>query len=202
MKLQKLFLLAVTFLGISNAYGLAIYGTDMVDVTGAESDVTAFDSSVVNIEQGSDVAYIYGLDNSTINVNGGTISWLELYGSSQANISSSEPLAWLKLYENSTANISFISDLSWLIVGDDSVVNIFGTDFSYSNGHLSGIWGNGLSFSFWALEDSDHRAGTGGEFIPDNIVLHEVSVPEPSTLAILVLGFIAIGFRKFRGNKA
>jgi len=177
MKIREIVLSAIMVLGAASAHGLVVDGADEIDIYASESFVSAYDSSIITTHVGSSVAFLDGYDSSTFNINGGEISWLELY-------------------DSNVTNISFVEDLSWLLVSDNSTVNIFGSDFSYSRGHLSGTWGNGSSFSFWALEELDLHEGNIGDFLPDNIILHVVSVPEPSSLALFFLGVAGLVFRR------
>jgi hypothetical protein len=168
----KIIYLCVFFISFP-VHSLIITGSDAIEINGPESTVRAFDSSTVTVSSGADIAFLYGHDNATININGGDISWLWLYG-------------------NSEVNISFVEDLSWLLVNNNVQVNIFGSGFSYANGHLSGFWANGSAFSFWALEESDLIAASIGNIQPDNINLHVVSAPSSMYLFLVGIGFLLI----------
>jgi len=174
--IRKIVLLLVIFTA-STANSLVINGNDVVDIYGHEGFVTAYDQSTITTHIGSSVAFLNGRDDSIFNINGGDISWLQLYN-------------------NNKTSISFVEDLSWLLVSDDSEITIFGTNFSYSGGHLSGVWSNGLAFSFWALEELDLHSGAIGNIIPDNIILRAVSVPEPSSLTLLIMCLALLTYRK------
>jgi hypothetical protein len=79
----------------------------------------------------------------------------------------------------------------------DSIANIYGSDFSYAGGHLSGKWSDGSLFSFWALNiDSNGQITTPSPAsIPVNISLH--SVPVPGTLYLLGAAlFPLMGFHR------
>ncbi|MCF6280767.1 MAG: PEP-CTERM sorting domain-containing protein [Candidatus Polarisedimenticolaceae bacterium] len=199
-KVIRSILFACVFLSPS-AYSLTISGTDEVNVNSAESYVYAYDSSILNTDPGADIAWLYGYDSSTLNIDDGETSWLFGHDSSTLNIDGGD-IGWLKVYEDSQANISYVDDLSWLLVNDDAVVNIYGSAFNYSSGHLSGMWSNGESFSFWALEEVDLNAGNIGSILPDNIVLHTVSVPEPSSVALFGAGIMLFGLTRRKSKKA
>jgi len=177
MKIKEIVLLAIIIMSAPYAHSIVLNGTSETDIYGSESYINAYDTSSVTTHIGSSISYLDGYDSSTFNIDGGDISWLELY-------------------DNNITNISFVEDLSWLLVSDDSLVNIYGTDFNYSGGHLSGTWVNGISFSFWALEELDLHSGNIGDILPDNIILHIASVPEPSSLVILLAGLTALIYRK------
>lgn len=180
--MKKLFLACAFSLASLSVNALMLTGTQEMDLYDSESFITVYDSATLTTYTGADVAFLDGRDNSTINVNGGDISWLNTF-------------------DNNTTNISFADDLSWLLVSDNSTVNIYGSDFNYSHGHLSGIWGNGAAFSFWALEELDLSSGNIGNLLPDNIVLHNaVSVPESSGLILFFIGLLALISRR-RSNK-
>ena len=184
MKIVNKIIAVTMFLASSCVYSLTINGNDAVDINGYEANIYAYDQSTLTANSASDIAWLYAYDESTININGGETSWLYGYDNSTININAGD-IGWLKLYGESETNISYLNDLSWLLVNDDAIVNIYGTGFSYSNGHLSGSWANGSLFSFLALEESDIYSARGN-ILPDNIVLH--SVPEPSSFALLILG--------------
>jgi hypothetical protein len=121
---------------------------------------------------------------------------LTVSGTDTENVYSGDSIAWLYANDNSEVNITYVDDLSWLLVNDDSQVNIFGSNFNYSNGHLSGVWANGLSFSFWALEETDLQNGSIGSIIPDNIRLR--AVPIPATVWLFGSGLALLGWMKRR----
>ncbi|MDG9671378.1 PEP-CTERM sorting domain-containing protein [Hahella sp. CR1] len=173
MKVVKSTFAVLLVLLSTSAYSLTINENDAININGSESMVYTHDQSTLTAMPDSDISWLYAYDNSTININGGETSWLFGYHNSTINISAGD-ISWLKVFNNSETNITYLDNLSWLEVYNDAVVNIYGSNFSYSNSHLSGNWANGNSFSFWALGNID------------NIVLH--AVPEPSTFALLVLG--------------
>ncbi|NOX91090.1 MAG: PEP-CTERM sorting domain-containing protein [Gammaproteobacteria bacterium] len=151
--------------------------SNIYDVYGDEAWLYGYDNSTINIYEGSNVSWLYGYDNTNINISGGDISWLTLY-------------------DQSVTNITGVEDLSWLLVNDRSEVNIFGTEFNYSNGNLSGVWGNGLSFSFWALNEKDLIQGNISSILPENIRLRPVSVPEPGTILLFLVGLAIVSYKE------
>jgi len=177
MKFSKFILPTAMMLMATNAHSLIIQNVEDIDIYGSEAFVSVYDSGKLTTYKDTDIAFLYGYDNSTFDITGGDISWLHLY-------------------DNNVTNISFVSDLSWLLVNDNATVNIYADNLSYSNGHLSGTWGNGSDFSFWALEQADLTAGSIGDVIPDNITLHATSVSEPSILAMFAIGAAGFLFRR------
>lgn len=84
--------------------------------------------------------------------------------------------------------------MAGLFVDDSAEINIFGSDFSYSGGFLSGMWANGEPFNYLALEVEDFKSGPGdmpfGDNLPDNIMLHVVSTP--STIFLFLFGMVFV----------
>ncbi len=147
---------------------LANESSDIQVKAGSEvAAITAEDSSTTSIQSGSTISTFSGFKQSTINVFGGDISWLQLY-------------------DQSVANIFYADDLSWLLVSADSQVNIYGKEFNFSNGHLSGVWKNGESFSFWAKDSVLSPSAS----MPKGIVFHYVD--EPASLAMLAAGMLLL----------
>ena len=180
--------------------GLTISGDTELAISGYEARVEVYGSSTATVLPGADISWLDGYDDSTINIQGGDISWLSVYDNSQTNISSLGDLSWLHVYDDSQTNISSLGDLSWLVVNDQAIVNIYGSGFDYSDGHLSGIWSNGGMFSFWALEEADFHSGNIGDLLPDNIILHTISAPEPASVVIFAAGILLLAASRSGGG--
>jgi hypothetical protein len=98
------------------------------------------------------------------------------------NILSAKKAAWTFArgsYNKSRAEIHYMEELSWLIVSDESEVQIFGSQFKYEGGHLSGQWSNGEIFSFWALKGQGPSQPplSPSNTLPNNIKL--INPPSP-----------------------
>jgi hypothetical protein len=155
--------------------------------------VTSFGSEHNDVVDGAQVAWYDAYQNSSVNVDGGAISWLTLHNSSTALISGGD-ISWLRLYDNSFAQLTGVDDLSWLVFrGATSRAEIYADNVQYSGGHLSGQWGDGTSFSFWAVMDDFSI----GNVMPTNIVIRS-AVPEPGSMWLMVLG---LGFIAFAVSK-
>lgn len=171
------------------------------DLHGSYGSLTVGNSNTLNTFSDTSIAFLHGVDQSTINVNGGTISWLNLHDNNVTNVYSGD-ISWLRVYANSMVNVYGLDDLSWLIVSGFAKVNIYGTDFNYTGGHLSGVWGDGKAFSFWAIKEF----GYPSDLMPENIILRSpikeaVKVPEPSVISVFVIGLLVVGFRLLKTGK-
>lgn len=154
----------------------------------APADIAGFTASQnasVTVQGGS----VSGLglhDNSTAQILGGEVSWLRLYDSSHADVSGAD-ISWLWLHDSSTVRITGVDDLSWLVFDDASArAEIVADNVTYSGGHLSGTWGNGQRFSFWAVDAA---------FQPTNIMPSNISitaVPEPSAWLLGLIGVVGL----------
>jgi hypothetical protein len=176
MKKQARLLIACITGNLFTGQALAstVGNNDVLDINGADSFVTAYSNSTVNLLPNSDVAFLDLYDNSTANLLGGNLSWLTLHGTSTANL--------------------YSSDLSWLVVGENAKVNIFGYNFSYAFGHLSGNWADGEAFSFWAVNGLAGPLPTNT--MPSNINLNAVPLPASSLLFASSLALLGFGYRK------
>jgi len=202
MKTIVYLVLLATIFFATPSYSLTIGGTQVANISSYLSDLKAFEDSTANITSGANVSWAYGYDNSTFNImSGANVSWAYGYDNSTFNINGGD-ISWVKLYENNTTNINFADSMSWLLLSDNATVNIYGNNFDYSAGHLSGIWGNGLTFSFWALNESDLSSGNLSGPMPDNIILHPAPVPEPTAIMLFVTGILIMAFIKRKSNKS
>jgi hypothetical protein len=155
--------------------------------------VTSFGTEHNDVVDGAQVAWYDAYQNSSVSVDGGAISWLTLRDSSTASISGGD-ISWLQVYDNSVVQLTGVDDLSWLVFrGAASRAEIYADNVQYSGGHLSGQWGNGTSFSFWAVMDNFSI----GNVMPTNIVIRS-AVPEPGSMWLMVLG---LGFIAFAVSK-
>lgn len=146
----------------------------------------------------ADIAFFNVRQNAAVQVNGGSVSWLELYDNSTASISGGD-ISWLELYDNSSVRITGVEDLSWLILySPTSVAEIVANNVQYIDGHLSGIWENGKSFEFWAITDP---LLPRNPLMPSNILI--TSIPEPSTAILLIggLAFLLVQINKVKINR-
>ncbi len=194
----------------SVTHATVLTGNGVHTINGPESNVSAYDQATVELVSGADVAWLYMNAQSRLDVleglaswvymyadsraaiRGGDLSWLKLYGNSSANITNGN-ISWLQIFETSSASI-LKADISWLVVGGASRADIYGRNFTYSGGHLSGNWTDGTPFSFWALEgDAQGVPNVVGIYsqLPDNIVLHTVPVPSTAYLILLALPLLA-----------
>ena len=151
-------------------YGnIAVYNDAELTVTGGHaSHISSYDSSIVNIQDYLSAGLSIDLNGqSTINVYGGFINGIGIGSATSAT---------LNLYGG---NIDYIGYPET----DTFTINIYGYDFNYSGGFLTGKWLDGTDFSILVRNSV---------YPNDNINL----IPEPTTLAILGLGFLC-----FRTNR-
>ena len=164
--------------------------------------LSAANQTTVNVN-GSTVSWSYFYENSAVNVTGNAdISWMHLYDNSTANIHDGD-ISWLKLYQSSRANLRSVDQLSWLLLNDESQAHIYGTDFRYGGGHLSGKWANGVSFSFWALNENDLANPSSNRSIaPAGLHFHVVPEPVSGGLAAAATAFALLRLKKRNPNTA
>ena len=149
-------------------YDVNLYDSATVDMIGGSvASLNAFNSSLFNISDGSITVWLLSSDLSTVNITGGSIRSLTTGGSSTANIYGGE---WDRP-EN------------YIAAFGQSVVNIYGYDFSYSYGRLSGFWLSGIQFDLWLR---------GPDTYP-RVVLHEI--PEPYSILLLSMGVLIARIR-------
>lgn len=163
---------------------------DIID--GAVPWVSRYAGSHTTIVAPADIAGFSAYQNATVEVLGGDVSWLRLYDNSHADVSGGE-ISWLWLHDRSTVRITGVDDLSWLVFeGASTRAEIVADNVTYSGGHLSGTWGNGQRFSFWALD----AAFMPTSIMPSNITV--TAVPEPASVACFGFGLLALAWRVSR----
>jgi hypothetical protein len=152
------------------------------DIDYYEPFIDTYGTTNTNVLPGADIAHIYAYDTSSVQVTGGSISFLNLLGSSTGEIAGGN-ISWVNLYDSSSVRITYVQNLSWLVFGGaNSHAEIVADNVSYSSGHLSGVWGNGMGFSFWAIPEGADPSYT----MPTNITI--TPVPEANSLWLLAVG--------------
>jgi len=160
----------------------------------APADVAGFSAHQnATVEMlGGEVSGLSLNDDSQAQVLGGDVSWLRLYDNSHADVSGGVT-SWLWLHDRSTVRITGVDDISWLVFeGASTRAEIVADNVNYSGGHLSGTWGNGQRFSFWALDAEFNPTS----IMPGNITI--TAVPEPTSLACLGFGLLVLAWRGSR----
>lgn len=146
-----------------------------------------------------------GSDHLTL-LPGAQVSWLDANGQSSVDMSGGA-VSWLRVQDQAVVNITGAEAISWLVIkGDVARVNIAASNVSYSQGHLSGTWANGQTFSFWALRDevlssSSAMMSDAIQVMPINIAI-TAAVPEPGTWALMGLGLCGVGSAVRRRSQA
>lgn len=152
---------------------------------------SAYQNATVEV-LGGEVSGLSTHDNSQAQILDGEVSWLRLYDNSHADVSGAN-ISWLWLHDQSTVRITGVDDISWLVFeGASTRAEIVADNVTYSGGHLSGTWGNGQRFSFWAVDAA---------FMPTNIMPSNIAitaVPEPASFAYLGFGLLALAWRASR----
>lgn len=157
----------------------------VVDSTVTWFDLRGADQAVVT--GSADVTRFNGFDQSTVDVLGGQISYLDLYNDAFANISGGD-MAYVQLYDTARVRITGLADLSWLVLESDRAqVEIVASGVSFDQGHLSGVWGDGSAFRFWAVGTNFGIPAA----LPSNITITS-PVPEPASVALMCLGLLAL----------
>lgn len=146
---------------------------------------SAYQNATVEV-LGGEVSGLSLNDDSQARVLGGDVSWLRLYDNGHADVSGGE-ISWLWLHDRSTVRLTGVDDLSWLVFeGASTRAEIVADNVTYSGGHLSGTWGNGQRFSFWAVD----AAFSPTHIMPSNLTI--TAVPELSSWLLGVFGVLSL----------
>ena len=169
------------------------------------------------IQEGDEYGYVRVFDTppvqTTLNMTGGYVDWLNTYDSSVTNVYDGTlfivqtygtsivnvfggTISPLEVYDSSTAHIhGGVLDYH-LVVSETASAHIYGSDFAFQpsgsgprDGWLSGYWEDNSPFNIWLRNLPE-------PFPSAQLVLHEI--PEPSILAFLSLGGLGLRRRAFR----
>ncbi len=159
------------------------------------SSVYGYSQNVIDVMSGANVSYLYSYGGTSSSISAGSVvSWVLGYNQSKLDVNGGD-ISWLELYNDSVARITKTDDLSWLLVSDNSQAHIYGKKFNYLNGILTGVWGDGTAFKFWAEYEPNLSSGIISRVLPANITLH--TVPLPAAVWLFASGAgLMFGFRK------
>lgn len=154
---------------------LNAYASSQVEVQngGNISHLTAHESSSVTLLPGSDLSHSTALDSSHYEITGGTVSFLNFY-------------------DNSSANIYGMQSLSYLQLGSTSNVSLFGHDFAFDplTSSLNGTWMDGTIFNIGLRTTETPDVGITVSSLPTNLNL--VTVPLPGCIVLFLSGLIPL----------
>ncbi len=144
--------------------------SSVVSITGGDIEILkSYESSIVEVYAGTTIGNVWATDVSTASIYGGTINSVSSAGASTVDVHYLSPHNGSFVY----AGISFTGTL-----------NIHGYDFEWTynttSADFSGYWLNGgpITFHFRDYQQND---------------LNRINiVPEPTSIALLGLGFLAI----------
>jgi len=161
---------------------ISTFDFSALNMTGGNTEVGAFDTSLMNISGGS----LFGTrahNNATINVfDDAEIFGLGANGFGTVNMYGGTA-TYIGVSENGTTNLYGGAVLEDIGADDSSVVNIFGYDLGISSS--GGFYGNGQAWGFFN-DDTSFLIDLYGVETYSHVNL----VPEPGTL--MLLGFGAI----------
>jgi len=130
-------------------------------------------------------AVVRTFDIATVDMTGGLIkTYLELYDTSTFNAYGGMMEGYdIVLYDSSTLNLRGLSQVGGNRLRASTTtanINVYGSGFEYDSSWLTGYWASGESFAFHIRDDYTYAC------------LHLHEIPEPSTLALLLLGVFAV----------
>lgn len=153
-----------------------VVSNDIIDVDYKTSAIDAHDRSKVNLKSGADIKILSLYGNSQVYTSIGMkrIEHMNLYNQAVAIIDGGDTIGFLSLNDESTSEIFFIDNLHWLIMSGRSLVHVYGCNFKFEGGYLSGAWKeNGSAFKFRVIKiPIDENIAIDG-VLPDNVILHE-----------------------------
>jgi len=175
---------------------VGVFNDATVDMSGGivTSQLTAYDSSLVNISGGS-LEAIISTDTSTVNLSGAMqIGGLGVRSSGTVDMFGGN-VGLIEAWNYSTVNLHGGTISNYLLAyGDDSLtVNIYGYGFDYDllagnyrGGQLTGFWVDDTPFNIDLYYDDT----PGGPII--DTYSHITLIPEPTTILLLSLGCLLL----------
>jgi hypothetical protein len=169
-----------------------VRNSDVLDVTEFERSVFALDQSVVNMGFGAEVNNVFLKDQSTLNINGGLVKRLSLWGDASLEVASGT-ISALSAFGDSRLKLSNVQGLDFLMLNGNAQVEIAANDVAFDGEFLSGQWGDGSYFNIKTF----NRTGVQANGLPGYMTLSSpAAVPIPAAgwlFSSAFLGLVLIG---------
>ncbi|MFK8029125.1 MAG: hypothetical protein AB8G18_02715 [Gammaproteobacteria bacterium] len=170
---------SVGFLDLSEQAQANLFGGSSVNF------LSLFENSHANLFENTEVSFMSVFDQASASVyDDATLFVTDVNDQAHVDFFGGEMTA-LELFDQSSANLYQV-DLLSIIISPDAEVTLFGTEFSYFEGLLSGVWGDGSSFSIETFVDGVPT----GDTLPSNFIL--APVPVPSALVLFGSGLVVL----------
>ncbi len=191
MRTKLFIVILIATASVTQAAILNIYADDTIQNGDVYDTVNIYDSLDVPPVQttvdmtGGDISYLNVYDTSVFNFNSGSIGALTMNNSSIANLYSSDTPT-MYLYDNSQIHIYNGSLGSSALIYDNAELHVYGYDLEYdetpSPNWVTGQWENGQDFKIYLRNIYSYD--------PDQVVLHEI--PEPTTFLLFTFGSLLL----------
>lgn len=186
--MKRLLLSVVLSVIVPVANAAVVLSDDVLNVEWFRFAVSALDQSTVNIGPDATVFNVMAWDDSTVNLNGGSVKGVIAGGNADINANWGS-ISTIMAFGDSSLTLNNIHGLDFLLMTGNTELEMFANDVAFDGRYLSGSWKDGSAFNIQTF----NLTGVTTNGLPGYLTVSAVrAVPVPAAIWLFSSAFFGL----------